>query len=777
MTIDPATNFGIAEASTGYDASATSVVLETGTGSKFPQPSTDGAFNLVWWNFTDYPRPSDDPNVEIVRVTARTTDTLTVTRGQEGITATTKNTAGKTYKLQLGPTAKLISDIVAALATKEEASNKDIDGTFAADSDIKYPSQKAVKTYVDTGLGTKQDTLGYTAENTANRGAANGYAPLGADSKIPTSYLPALAITDTFVVSSQAAMLALDTQIGDVAVRTDLNKSYILAGSDPTILANWQELLTPTDTVLSVNGLTGAVTLTLGVSTIGTKDSVAASANGASISGTTLYMQSASTTVPGLVNNSDQSFSGKKIFANTLIDSASNDINVSSVLTIANTANSANGITPTSGRFLTQVTDSFLHTGDFFIGSFSGSSYTGTNTLDVTIGGYSEVQNESSGTISFAAGLSGRVGNISSGTITNAFGLLIDIENLAGGSISTGYGVKINSLGATTNYGFYNDIAGSMDRFVRVGIGIDPAAALHVTETSGSGTQLPLILATGASHTALTASTEHTEINFNLSSTKQFATGALTILRAMRIQAPIYSFVGASTIQSAATVSIGGAPIKGTNATLSNTIGLWIQSNNVVGAGEAAGLFVEAPTGGTLNYAAVFGPAGTASVRFNSTSTVALQFQNGNGTEINFIGTGNGTVTQSNLNSELDFATNGGGMYWSTNLFTNIAFNIQSNKMFIGANTAATALLHLAAGTAAANTAPLKFTTGTVTTTAVAGQMEYNNTFHLTNSDGTRRHVILAPNATKVTAGVPYLNDGYLLINVAGTDFKVMTTA
>jgi len=55
--------------------------------------------------------------------------------------------------------------------------------------------------------------------------------------------------------------------------------------------------------------------------------------------------------------------------------------------------------------------------------------------------------------------------------------------------------------------------------------------------------------------------------------------------------------------------------------------------------------------------------------------------------------------------------------------------------------------------------------------------MEYNNTFHLTNSDATRRHIATAPNTTKVTAGAPYTNDGYVVINIGGTDFKVMTTA
>jgi hypothetical protein len=89
----------------------------------------------------------------------------------------------------------------------------------------------------------------------------------------------------------------------------------------------------------------------------------------------------------------------------------------------------------------------------------------------------------------------------------------------------------------------------------------------------------------------------------------------------------------------------------------------------------------------------------------------------------------------------------------------------------------ATARLHIRAGSSTANTAPLKFTTGTVLTTAEAGAMEYNNTFHLTNSDATRRHVVTAPNTTKVTAGAPYANDGYIIMNIGGTDFKIMTTA
>jgi hypothetical protein len=78
---------------------------------------------------------------------------------------------------------------------------------------------------------------------------------------ITASQIPPIAITNTFVVNSQSAMLAQTAQTGDIVVRTDINKSFILRAEPASTLSNWQELLTPTDSVLSVNGKTGAVTL------------------------------------------------------------------------------------------------------------------------------------------------------------------------------------------------------------------------------------------------------------------------------------------------------------------------------------------------------------------------------------------------------------------------------------------------------------------------------------------------------------------------------------
>jgi disulfide oxidoreductase YuzD len=69
--------------------------------------------------------------------------------------------------------------------TPENVSNKDIDGTLAANSDTKYPSQKATKTYVDTGLSAKQNSLGFTPEDVSNKDI-DGTLAANSDTKYPS---------------------------------------------------------------------------------------------------------------------------------------------------------------------------------------------------------------------------------------------------------------------------------------------------------------------------------------------------------------------------------------------------------------------------------------------------------------------------------------------------------------------------------------------------------------------------------------------------------------
>lgn len=136
------------------------------------------------------------------------------------------------------------------------------------------------------------------------KGAANGVATLDGNTKIPSTQLPAITITSTFVVVSESAMLAITAQEGDVAVRSDLNKSFILAGSDPTILANWQELLTPTDAVQSVDGRTGTVSLSDLYDASGSASTAESNANSYTDSAISTH-NSDTTNVHGITDTSD----------------------------------------------------------------------------------------------------------------------------------------------------------------------------------------------------------------------------------------------------------------------------------------------------------------------------------------------------------------------------------------------------------------------------------------------------------------------------------------
>lgn len=132
---------------------------------------------------------------------------------------------------------------------------------------------------LDCGAGELTDVLAAIASDPAGvrnvlglgtaaleaAGVANGVAELDASGHVPASQLPGLAITDVFVVNSQAAMLALTAQTGDVAVRLDENKTYILSASPASNPANWVQVLAPGGgggAVTSVNGQTGIVVLT-----------------------------------------------------------------------------------------------------------------------------------------------------------------------------------------------------------------------------------------------------------------------------------------------------------------------------------------------------------------------------------------------------------------------------------------------------------------------------------------------------------------------------------
>jgi len=79
-------------------------------------------------------------------------------------------------------------------------------------------------------------------------GAANGLATLDGSSKIPSTQLPAIGLTDVNVVADYTARNALVVQEGDVAIVTGTGETFIYDG------AAWQLMRTPIDGVTAVTG-------------------------------------------------------------------------------------------------------------------------------------------------------------------------------------------------------------------------------------------------------------------------------------------------------------------------------------------------------------------------------------------------------------------------------------------------------------------------------------------------------------------------------------------
>ena len=108
MVLDAVANFVRGTSTESINDSQTTIPVDDA--SIFPDPSVQGEFNVVIWDANNFPRPDQDADVEILRVTARDTDAneLTVTRAQE-MTSAASHPEGSA--IHLSPTAKMFSDI------------------------------------------------------------------------------------------------------------------------------------------------------------------------------------------------------------------------------------------------------------------------------------------------------------------------------------------------------------------------------------------------------------------------------------------------------------------------------------------------------------------------------------------------------------------------------------------------------------------------------------------------------------------------------------------
>ncbi len=139
--------------SSGCDATATTIVLMSGHGSKVAPTPT----RCTWYNAQDYPDPANDPLVEIIRVTARSTDTLTIDRAVEGPPfGTAHNISGKTYKLDCTVTAAQLNDISNQLLRSPTVVSAEV-GNVADDTVVVTFSDSVKASDYDAGVDIEVD--------------------------------------------------------------------------------------------------------------------------------------------------------------------------------------------------------------------------------------------------------------------------------------------------------------------------------------------------------------------------------------------------------------------------------------------------------------------------------------------------------------------------------------------------------------------------------------------------------------------------------------------
>ena len=94
------TNNGFSTLASAINNSVTTIALATGEGARFPSLSTDDYFYGTLIDTSN--------NLEIVKVTARSNDSLTVVRAQDNTSARAFSTGDR---FELRPVAKLFEDI------------------------------------------------------------------------------------------------------------------------------------------------------------------------------------------------------------------------------------------------------------------------------------------------------------------------------------------------------------------------------------------------------------------------------------------------------------------------------------------------------------------------------------------------------------------------------------------------------------------------------------------------------------------------------------------
>lgn len=265
--LDSFTNFGIGTLSAGITSGATSLSVTAGQGARFPNPTGSvQPFEAVIYDATNYTNPSDDPNHEIVRCTARSTDTLTITRAQEGTSAVAHNTAATTYKIALTNTLLCVQKLAAGLGTYAGTD------TGAANAYVTTISTYAPSltsgmqvTFLPANTNTTASTLNHNGFGAIAIKAADGSALIGSEivagNPCLVTYDGTFWRINKFVTTDKASYTLNVSATGGITM-TDAQTIYIgNMPTDATTTANTRNIGIPkTGTIKAANIFTRAGT-------------------------------------------------------------------------------------------------------------------------------------------------------------------------------------------------------------------------------------------------------------------------------------------------------------------------------------------------------------------------------------------------------------------------------------------------------------------------------------------------------------------------------------
>ena len=206
----------------------------------------------VYGNFTVWAAPAD---YDLVCNGGRFTDTIRPDDGDIGSAAdsTVVHLAG----VETVTGAKAFSTAPTVPTQTALDNSTKAASTGYADAAAAVVQTFAIQRANHTGTQAPSTIVG-TALVATQLGAASGVAQLGSDQKLLPGQLPALAFNTVWPAVSQAAMLALAAEPGDVAVRSDINANFMLGALPASTLANWAQLadvVFPTDPAAGVGGL------------------------------------------------------------------------------------------------------------------------------------------------------------------------------------------------------------------------------------------------------------------------------------------------------------------------------------------------------------------------------------------------------------------------------------------------------------------------------------------------------------------------------------------